>query len=147
MNESKHHLVTLCVFRGGVFKLNPQLVSEKEMLLSRMDRDKPNAADAATTVAQILNLLYRGFAPRRTADRKKAPGSLPRRADSKSAIQQSATLRYDRGTKPQIGFLPPLRELSSLYYGFETGISFIRRVNRLFFVTSWHPCPSVSIRG
>jgi hypothetical protein len=42
---------------------------------------------------------------------------LPGLADYKSAIQQSATLRYDSNAGPQIGFLSFLVETWSRYYG------------------------------
>lgn len=132
-----------------------------------MDTDKPSAACAATTVAQIYNLLYRGFATRRTTERKSAPGSLSRLADSKSAIQQSVTLRHARGIKPQVRYLPPLREPSSLHHGLPvckqnaktqriakylfclctSPRSLNLRVNLESLSPVFYPCPSESIRS
>ena len=70
-----------------------------------MNTNEPAAAEAATTrgmkgaqpsrVAQICNLLYRGFATRRAQNIPGASGS-PQPADCKSAIRQIANLRYAR---------------------------------------------------
>ncbi len=66
-----------------------------------MDRDKPGAADAATTVAQTDSLLYRGLAIRRF-------GYPARLADCQSAKQQVTNLRYS-GTQSKSFFFAKLQ--------------------------------------
>jgi hypothetical protein len=55
-----------------------------------------NELSAGSVVAQICNLLYRGFATRRACE-KKAASKWPSPAECNSAIQQIANLRYDAG--------------------------------------------------
>ncbi len=49
------------------------------------------------SVAQIFNLLYRGFATRRRYKLPRVRFAFRRPADCKSAIQQIANLRYVQG--------------------------------------------------
>ena len=59
-------------------------------------RDTAQRGAAATKVAQIFNLLYRGFVIR-SLPNFAGPRPVERSAECNSAIQQSATLRYEFG--------------------------------------------------
>jgi hypothetical protein len=56
--------------------------------------DTAQRGEATTKVAQICNLLYRGFVFR-SLPNSADPRPVERSAECNSAIQQSATLRYE----------------------------------------------------